>query len=351
MGALISGAVHGLRCPEEANLRAPESVIAVHTGYIAAGAELIETNTFGANRRKLARALLDDAFEEINSAGVRLAREAREVAGRDVFIAGSIGPLGELEVFDPSEHGPLYAAQAARPRGTWRRPVHGRDVLRPRRARRRGRGGALRLVAPDRGAPHVRRRGRDHRRHRRRDRRAAPRRHSASRRSGPTTGPGRPWRSARCAGCGTRASRSRRCPTSASRAWPGGASSTRTRPPTTSPSSPCRPSRSERGSSAAAAGRRRPRSRRSATPSKRAAHRLALLEVDEPSLPLAAAAGRRRDGARAGASARTSGSCASSSTRRRAARSTASSRSHAPCIAPARSASSTSTTTRWRGRG
>ncbi len=112
MGALISGAVHGLRCPEEANLRAPESVIAVHTGYIAAGADLIETNTFGANRRKLARALLDDAFQEINSAGVRLAREAREVAGRDVFIAGSIGPLGELEVFDPSEHGPLYAAQA-----------------------------------------------------------------------------------------------------------------------------------------------------------------------------------------------------------------------------------------------
>jgi homocysteine S-methyltransferase len=113
MGALLAGAVHGLRCPEEANLRAPESVVAVHAGYIAAGAELIETNTFGANRRKLARALLEDSFEQINSAGVRLAREAREVAGRDVFIAGSIGPLGELEVFDASEHGPLYAAQAA----------------------------------------------------------------------------------------------------------------------------------------------------------------------------------------------------------------------------------------------
>jgi homocysteine S-methyltransferase len=112
MGALVSGAVHGLRCPEEANLRAPESVVAVHTGYIAAGAELIETNTFGANRRKLARVMLDDSFEELNSAGVRLAREAREVAGRDVFIAGSIGPLGELEVFEPAEHGPLYAEQA-----------------------------------------------------------------------------------------------------------------------------------------------------------------------------------------------------------------------------------------------
>jgi len=112
MGALISQAVHGLRCPEEANLRAPESVVAVHASYIAAGAELIETNTFGANRRKLARALLDDSFEAINSAGVRLAREAREVAGRDVFVAGSIGPLGELEVFDAAEHGPLYAEQA-----------------------------------------------------------------------------------------------------------------------------------------------------------------------------------------------------------------------------------------------
>jgi homocysteine S-methyltransferase len=111
-GALLSGAVPGLRCPEEANLRSPESVVAVHTSYIAAGAELIETNTFAANRRKLARFLLEDAFEEINSAGVRLAREAREVTGRDVFIAGSIGPLGELEVFDPAEQGPLYAEQA-----------------------------------------------------------------------------------------------------------------------------------------------------------------------------------------------------------------------------------------------
>jgi homocysteine S-methyltransferase len=111
-GALISEAVHGLRCPEEANLRSPESVVAVHASYIAAGAELIETNTFGANRRKLARVLLDGEFERINSTAVRLAREAREIAGREVFIAGSIGPLGELEVFDAAEHGSLYAAQA-----------------------------------------------------------------------------------------------------------------------------------------------------------------------------------------------------------------------------------------------
>ncbi|MGI8974460.1 MAG: bifunctional homocysteine S-methyltransferase/methylenetetrahydrofolate reductase [Gaiella sp.] len=112
MGAVLSGAVPGLRCPEEANLRSPESVVAVHASYIAAGAELIETNTFGANRRKLAKHLLDGSLEQLNSAGVRLAREAREVAGREIFVAGAIGPLGELEVFDPAEHGPFYAEQA-----------------------------------------------------------------------------------------------------------------------------------------------------------------------------------------------------------------------------------------------
>ena len=76
-------------------------MVAVHASYIRAGAELIETNTFGANRRKLAARCLDHELEAINSAAVRLAREARDVSGRDVLIAGSIGPLGELEVFDP----------------------------------------------------------------------------------------------------------------------------------------------------------------------------------------------------------------------------------------------------------
>ena len=76
-GALISSAVPRLRCPEEANLRAPESVVAVHVGYIRAGAELIETNTFGANRPKLATHFLEEEFERINSTAVRLARDAR----------------------------------------------------------------------------------------------------------------------------------------------------------------------------------------------------------------------------------------------------------------------------------
>jgi methionine synthase / methylenetetrahydrofolate reductase (NADH) len=95
MGALISSAVPRLRCPEEANLRAPQAVVSLHLGFINAGAELIEANSFGANRRKLAAHYLEDEFEAINSTAVKLAREAREIAGRDVFVAGSIGPLGE----------------------------------------------------------------------------------------------------------------------------------------------------------------------------------------------------------------------------------------------------------------
>src|SRR6476659_1021203 len=95
MGALLSSAVPRLRSPEEANLRAPEAVVSLHVSFINAGAELIETNTFGANRRKLAMHYLDDEFERINATGVKLARDAREMTGRDVFIGGAIGPLGE----------------------------------------------------------------------------------------------------------------------------------------------------------------------------------------------------------------------------------------------------------------
>jgi methionine synthase / methylenetetrahydrofolate reductase (NADH) len=95
MGALITAAVPRLRSPEEANLRAPDAVVSLHVSFINAGAELIETNTFGANRRKLASHFLEDEFERINSTAVKLAREAREMTARDVFIAGSIGPLGE----------------------------------------------------------------------------------------------------------------------------------------------------------------------------------------------------------------------------------------------------------------
>jgi homocysteine S-methyltransferase len=111
MGALLSAAVPRLRTPEEANLRAPDAVVSLHVSFINAGADLIETNTFGANRRKLSQHFLEDELERINSAGVKLARDAREVTGRDVFIAGSIGPLGEPAASRVRSE--LFAEQAA----------------------------------------------------------------------------------------------------------------------------------------------------------------------------------------------------------------------------------------------
>jgi methionine synthase / methylenetetrahydrofolate reductase(NADPH) len=105
LGVVLSAAVPGLRAPEEANLRAPEAVTAVHVSFINAGADLIETNTFGANRRKLAQHFLEDELERINSTAVKLARDAREIAGREVLIGGSIGPVGP-------DGGELVAEQA-----------------------------------------------------------------------------------------------------------------------------------------------------------------------------------------------------------------------------------------------
>jgi methionine synthase / methylenetetrahydrofolate reductase (NADH) len=106
MGVVLSAAVPGLRVPEEANLRAPEAVVSAHVSFINAGADLIEANSFGANRRKLAQHYLDDDFERINSAAVKLARDAREITGRDVFVGGAIGPAGE--------HAPEPFAEQAR---------------------------------------------------------------------------------------------------------------------------------------------------------------------------------------------------------------------------------------------
>src|SRR6266700_2342846 len=111
MGALLSAAVPRLRSPEEANLRAPEAVVSLHVSFINAGAELIETNSFGANRRKLAQHFLEDDFEQINSTAVKLAREAREISGHDVFIAGAIGPLGESATSRIREE--LFSEQAS----------------------------------------------------------------------------------------------------------------------------------------------------------------------------------------------------------------------------------------------
>src|SRR6202795_3456945 len=80
------------RCYDELNLSQPELIRAVHHDYLQAGAEIIETNTFGANSFRLARHSLADRVREINVAGARVAREAAKRF--DVWVAGSIGPLG-----------------------------------------------------------------------------------------------------------------------------------------------------------------------------------------------------------------------------------------------------------------
>jgi methionine synthase I (cobalamin-dependent)/5,10-methylenetetrahydrofolate reductase len=79
------------RCYDELNLASRDLVLGVQRDYVKAGADIIETNTYGANRLKLAGYGLDDKAYEINHAGVRIAREA---AGERAFVAGAIGPLG-----------------------------------------------------------------------------------------------------------------------------------------------------------------------------------------------------------------------------------------------------------------
>jgi methionine synthase I (cobalamin-dependent)/5,10-methylenetetrahydrofolate reductase len=94
MGSMLHEAVGTVRCFDELNTTEPEAVFRVHQAYIEAGAQIIETNTFGANRFKLAPLGLGDDVQRLNGRGVKIAREARESAAREVLIAGSIGPLG-----------------------------------------------------------------------------------------------------------------------------------------------------------------------------------------------------------------------------------------------------------------
>ena len=94
MGSLLYEQVGPQRCVDELNSAHPDAVFSVHLAYLEAGAQIIETNTFGANRHKLSQYGLGDRVAEFNHRGVKVAREAREAAKHDVLIAGSIGPLG-----------------------------------------------------------------------------------------------------------------------------------------------------------------------------------------------------------------------------------------------------------------
>ncbi len=96
------------QCFDAVNLSDPRLVSDIHRAYIDAGAEIIETNTYGANRWKLERYGLQDRVREVCLRAMKIAREVREVAGSTTLIAGAVGPLGRL--LDP--YGPLTVEEA-----------------------------------------------------------------------------------------------------------------------------------------------------------------------------------------------------------------------------------------------
>ena len=101
MGTMLyARGVYINQCYDELNVRAPDMVRDVHAAYVKAGAQALETNTFGANRMKLAQHGLEQQVGEFNR---RAASIAREAAGADVIVAGAVGPLGiRIEPFGPT---------------------------------------------------------------------------------------------------------------------------------------------------------------------------------------------------------------------------------------------------------
>jgi homocysteine S-methyltransferase len=88
------------RCYDEINLKDPDMIRDVHRSYIKAGAELLETNSFGANRIKLSEYGLEMQVCEINARAAQLAKEA---AGARALVAGAVGPLGiRIEPYGPT---------------------------------------------------------------------------------------------------------------------------------------------------------------------------------------------------------------------------------------------------------
>ena len=99
MGSMLYGrGIFINRCYDELNVSQPDVVRAVHTEYLQAGAVVIETNTFGANRVRLERYGFEGRVTELNAAGVKVARECvrqmQEKQASEAFVAGAMGPLG-----------------------------------------------------------------------------------------------------------------------------------------------------------------------------------------------------------------------------------------------------------------
>src|SRR4029078_11832630 len=82
------------KCFDDLNLTKPSAVAEIHRAYIEAGAQLIITNTFGANRFKLAKHGLEDHVVQINKASVDLAKRIVAASFKEVLVAGDVGPLG-----------------------------------------------------------------------------------------------------------------------------------------------------------------------------------------------------------------------------------------------------------------
>lgn len=103
--------------PERWNIENPSAIRDLSAQYVAGGSDLIYTNTFGGSRVCLKRCGLEDKFETLNCAAVRLAREAITASGRQVLLLGSIGPTGELLEpygdFSPGVASKSFAEQAA----------------------------------------------------------------------------------------------------------------------------------------------------------------------------------------------------------------------------------------------
>ncbi len=103
------------RSVEELNSTHAEAVFRVHQAYVEAGSQVIETNTFSANRHKLGQLGMAERVAELNHRGVKIAREAREAAKHEVLIAGSIGPVGmvrQVRQLSPDETLTIFREQA-----------------------------------------------------------------------------------------------------------------------------------------------------------------------------------------------------------------------------------------------